>query len=163
MVLLTFILLFLTWILLSGRFDTLHLTLGVLSCALVAVICTEILFKKPRKALRNRWAEAWRFLAYAVWLTVEVVHANFSVLVLAFHPRMKQRIDPGVIVFKSDLEDKFAQVVLANSITLTPGTVTVRLRDDIFTIHAINQQGARQSVLEMQARVKRVFEPHKDW
>ena len=155
----TFILSFATWIILSGRFDGFHLTLGIVSCVIVTVLSGRALYENGEKTLTERFSESFRFVHYLVWLLYQIIKANIRVLYLALHPRVKEVISPSVFAFKSELKTKFAQVVLANSITLTPGTVTVRLIDDIFTVHMIEGDFAKDITGQMQRRVARVFEP----
>jgi multicomponent Na+:H+ antiporter subunit E len=160
----TFILAFSSWILLSGKFDLFHLTLGGISCLLVVLISSGILFKERQKGPLDRLAEALRFIPYCVWLMYQIVLANFHVIGLAVSPRlMKRDLDPNIFTFKTRLKTDFARFVLANSITLTPGTVTIRIQDDVFYVHAISRHAMgdftqSETMSEMERRVAWVFE-----
>jgi multicomponent Na+:H+ antiporter subunit E len=80
------------------------------------------------------------------------------VLYLCFHPRMKEKIDPQVIKFQSGLKSDLALVTFANSITLTPGTITVYTdRDGHFTVHAIDWKSASGLPGGMQDKIAKVF------
>jgi len=160
----TFILAFGSWILMSGKFDLFHLTLGGISCVIVALFTSEILFRDRRKGFIQRLVEALRFISYGGWLMYQIVLANFHVIGLAVSPRrMKRNLDPNIFTFKTRLTTDFARFVLANSITLTPGTVTIRIQDDVFYVHAISRQAIgdftqSETMSEMERRVAWVFE-----
>jgi multicomponent Na+:H+ antiporter subunit E len=164
----TFVLLFIAWIVLSGKLDLFHLSLGAVSCLIISLISGDLLFHQPKKKFTARLGEAGRFFAYSFWLLYQIVLANFHVIGLAISPRlMKRDLDPHIFTFKTSLKSDFARFVLANSITLTPGTVTVRIHDDIFHVHAISRKAAgdlaaRDSMSEMEKKVLRVFEPDQD-
>lgn len=158
----TSLILFGTWCILSGRFDAFHLGLGVLSSILIALVSSDLLFAN-RQPAAGRLREGLRFCRYALWLFWQIVLANIHVTILAFSPRsLKRDIDPHLITFRTRLRTDFARFVLANSITLTPGTVTIRVHGDIFHVHAISRKAAgdlaSESVNEMERRVAWVFE-----
>ncbi len=161
---LTFIILYIAWIFLSGKFDLFHLSLGLISCLIVATISNDLLFNERQKSLPSRFKEAFRFVAYSFWLLWQIVLANFHVIGLAISPRQLEReLDPHIFTFKTRLTTDFAKFVLANSITLTPGTVTVRIVDDVFHVHAISVKavgdfGEAESMSEMERKVAWVFE-----
>jgi multicomponent Na+:H+ antiporter subunit E len=144
------------WILLSGKFDLFHLTLGVLSSALVSFLSADILMHDTGK--KDRLAIAFRFLAYIPWLLYQIVLSTIHVSFLALHPRMLDNIDPTIVTFKSRLQSNVARVALANSITLTPGTITIRVEGDIFYVHAISRKAAAGLPGEMEDRLASVFE-----
>jgi multicomponent Na+:H+ antiporter subunit E len=152
----TFIILFGFWILMSGRFDLFHLTLGVISCLLVSFLSNDLLFHDRTK--KDRLAEAWRFICYIPWLLKEIFTATLHVAYLALHPRMNDLIDPKIIVFKTKLKKDIAKVTFANSITLTPGTITVRIVGDEYYVHTIDRKSAEGLPGEMEERIKNIFE-----
>ena len=159
----TFIISFITWIVLSGQLDLFHLTLGGISCLLVAIISSEILFQELRQGAWDRFLEALRFIPYCAWLLYQIVLANFHVIALALSPRLMDReLDPHVFTFTTRLKTDFARFVLANSITLTPGTVTVRIHGDKFYVHAISRKAGEdlesEAMSAMERRVAWVFE-----
>jgi multicomponent Na+:H+ antiporter subunit E len=143
------------WIMLSGKFDLFHLTLGVLSSALVSFLSADLLMFKEGK---NRLVTGVRFLMYLPWLLYQIVLSTMHVTFLALHPRMKDQIDPTIVTFKTKLKTNIAKVALANSITLTPGTITVRIEDQVFYVHAISRKAAAGLPGEMEDRLARVFE-----
>ena len=151
----TFLIMFGFWILLSGKCDLFHLTLGVLSSGLVSFLSADLLMFKEGK---NRLATGVRFLMYLPWLLYQIVLSTLHVTFLALHPKMKDQIDPTIVTFKTKLKTNIAKVALANSITLTPGTITVRIEDQVFYVHAISRKAAAGLPGEMEDRLARVFE-----
>ena len=143
------------WILLSGKFDAFHLTLGVLSSALVALLSSDILMLEAEKS--DRFVVACRFICYVPWLLCQIVLSTLHVTFLALHPRMVDRIDPTIVTFKTKLKSNIARVALANSITLTPGTITIRVVEGVFYVHAISRKAAAGLPGEMEDRLARVF------
>ena len=155
---LSFGVLFVAWIVLSGAFDLFHLGLGVLSAAVVTFLSSDLLMADRERRLWSRIVEAYRFMGYLCWLLVQIVLANLHVLRLALTPAGIRDVDPEVIRFKCGLRSEFSRYILANSITLTPGTVTIRVDGDEFWVHAISKVSARSLSGEMEARIARVFE-----
>lgn len=159
-----FVVMFSFWLMLSGQFDVFHLALGVVSCLIVAVISSDLLFQDARKDLVSRVREALRFIPYTAWLLWQIVVANFQVIGLAVSPRpVRRTLEPHIFTFRTRLTSDFARFVLANSITLTPGTVTIRITGDIFHVHAITRQSAGdlpegEAASEMERRVAWAFE-----
>jgi len=153
---LTFIIMFSVWILLSGKFDRFHVSLGIISSALVSIFGTELLFPDLKiKELPIVW---FRFIRYIPWLLYQVLVSNIHVMYLALHPKMIDLIDPKIIVFRSRLKSDLALVTLANSITLTPGTITVyvSIYGDV-TFHAIDVESGQSLPWIMDARISEIF------
>ncbi len=144
------------WVLLSGKFDAFHLSLGMISCLIVAYFSGDLLFESPQiMRLPGTWL---RFIRYVPWLLYQIFLANLHVLYLTFHPRMHDLINPKIINFKSKLYSDISLVTFANSITLTPGTITVYVSGDgEFHVHAIDDQSAQGLPGEMEARVAKAF------
>ena len=153
---LTFIIMFSVWILLSGKFDRFHVSLGIISSALVSVFSSELLF--PDLKIRELPIVWFRFIRYIPWLLYQVLVSNIHVMYLAFHPKMMDLIDPKIIVFRSRLKSDLALVTLANSITLTPGTITVyvSIYGDV-TFHAIDVESGQTLPWIMDARIAEIF------
>lgn len=144
------------WCVMSGKFDALHLGLGVVSSALVSYFSVDLLFAKSLsgKSIRG----AYGFLAYLPWLLYEIFLSAVHMMYLSFHPRMLELIDPQVIRFRSRLKGDLAKVTFANSITLTPGTITVYVNyHGDFSVHAINRFSGESLPGEMERRIARAF------
>jgi multicomponent Na+:H+ antiporter subunit E len=154
--LITFLIMFGVWVLLSGKFDPFHLSLGGISCAIVAFLSSDLLF--PSHMTRGLFIQLSRWILYVPWLMVEIVKANLHVTYLVFHPRMMDLIDPRIIKFRSKLKSDMALVTFANSITLTPGTITVDVSlDGDFKVHAIDKASGDPLPGEMETKVAKVF------
>lgn len=152
---LTFVIMAGTWVLLSGKFDPFHLSLGVICCAIVAYLSHDLLFPAKPKGLLSQWG---RFARYIPWLVVEIAKASLHVTYLVFHPRMMDLIDPRIIKFRSKLDSDLALVTFANSITLTPGTITVYVSvDGDFKVHAIDAASGDPLPGEMERRISKTF------
>ena len=76
-------------------------------------------------------------VAYLLILIWEIIKANIQVIKLTLAKELD--FEPCVIYFKTDLKEQFTKVLLANSITLTPGTITVSLEDDLFCVHCLDK------------------------
>lgn len=154
--LLTFFLCMLTWVVLSGQFDIFHLSLGILSSGIVAYSSGQFLFaSRDTSHLLVNWI---RFIRYIPWLILQVFIANIHVLKLVFHPNMRELINPRIVRFESRLDSNMARFVLANSITLTPGTITVFASIfGNFTVHVIDDASGQGLPGEMETRVGRIY------
>ena len=151
--LLVFSIMLIFWVIFSGMFDAFHLTLGVISCLLVTLMSHDLLISDIQK--RRRFGKTARFLAYLPWLIWQIVLANFHVVRMVLQP---SKIKPQIITFKPNLKEDLAKVLLANSITLTPGTITMIIDGDEFAVHALDQAVADDLLSgEMEKRVARVF------
>ena len=155
-----FFLLLLNWVILSGKFDAFHLGLGLISCAVVTLISQDFLFHDRKKGMGARLHEALAFLKYVPWITWEVVKANLHVFKLATTKAGYEEMSPRVVTFETYLKTDFAKFVLANSITLTPGTITMLIRGDIFHVHTMSQF-LEDDLLTgaIERKVAEVFEP----
>jgi multicomponent Na+:H+ antiporter subunit E len=137
------VLLALFWFLLSGRWGLQYVLFMIATVGVVLVLNPERPFGW-RTPAGGRFAgagmiariRATRYLIrYVVWLLWNVIKANVEVAVLILHPRMP--IQPRLLTFRTTLEHPVAQVLIANSITLTPGTVTIDLSDGEYLVHAL--------------------------
>jgi len=144
----------LIWIVFSGKFDAFHLSLGALSVVLVlgfnrAVRRLSPTLGGPAGRERIRWTRLALYVPWLVWqIIVSAVYVTKLTLV------GEEEIDPCIVRFRSDQPNEVAQVTLGNSITLTPGTLTLDIHDDEFVIHALDRKSA-DGVLtgDMQRRV----------
>jgi multicomponent Na+:H+ antiporter subunit E len=148
----TFVILYIFWIVLSGRFDYFHLSLGIISCAIVAYASHDLLFKGTKA--RDVYAQLIRFVKYLPWHIYQIILAGIYITYLALHPRMSALIDPHIIRFKTRLKKDLSLMTFGNSITLTPGTITVLIKEGYFYVHAINEKVAEDLLTgEMEDRV----------
>lgn len=124
------------WLGISGVYKPVILGLGAASVLLVVWLSArmEVVGTEHNPALYS-----WRLPVYWAWLIGQIVTANIHVARLVLQP---QRIRPRVIRAPVPLKTSVAKVTYANSITLTPGTVTLRLEDDFVEVHAIDDHSA---------------------
>lgn len=131
-----FILLLLIWFIFNGKI-TLEITiLGMILCAGIYFFMCRFMdysFKKDAVLVRR----SVFFLYYIGILIVEIVKSNIQVMHLALTDR--EIIEPVIIEHKTRLKTKLGRVILANSITLTPGTITISLEEDTLIIHCLDR------------------------
>lgn len=132
------------WVLLSGYLDLFHLGLGAVSAALVLWINRGIRRLPAFRAAAQPDAtlRPLRLLGYGLWLPVQILRSAVYVAGIVLHPRLPVR--PVVVRFRSRQPNVFAQMILGNSITLTPGTLTVDVEGDRFVVHALTEKTARE-------------------
>lgn len=128
-----FILALLLWILLTFRITVPNLIVGC-----VAAIITSTIF--TRYFIRNvyKFIQPHRYFWLAVYLFIFLwacIKANLDVAYRVLHPAMP--IKPGIVKVRTILKSRFAKTILANSITMTPGTISVDIIDDCLYIHWI--------------------------
>ncbi len=151
--LITAIAMFSFWILLSGEFTFILMTSGIVASLMVAYLSHDIFIGKAD--IKVETGRVLKFIKYLPWLLWKVILANFEIAYLVLHPKML--VDPQIVRFKPDLKTDLGIVTLANSITLTPGTVTVEANKEEFVIHAIWRKSAEGIISgEMQRKVKKI-------
>ena len=123
------------WLLLTWSLDTQMLIAGVIASIIVAVLFHEIM-PKEHKVFISPVRMFWLLLYVPVFFYYMLI-ANLDVVYRALHPKMP--INPGIVKIKTKLKTDSGITALANSITLTPGTLTVDLTNDGFLyVHWIN-------------------------
>ena len=138
------------WLLMSGLYKPLILSFGAISVLLVVVVVRRM--DKVDSDRLEIHLKPFGFFAYIFWLLVEVAKANWAVTKIILSPAMpiRQHLFWVPTTQKSDL----AQVVFANSITLTPGTITVETEENRFMVHAVAYgEGDMAALADMDARV----------
>jgi multicomponent Na+:H+ antiporter subunit E len=120
------------WLALSGHYTPLLLSFGVGSCVLVVYLAHRM-ETVDREGVPLH--VAGRFLAYLPWLMKEVLVANVEVARVILHPRLP--ISPRIVVFHGSQTTDLGRAIYANSITLTPGTITTGVTGQEFQIHAL--------------------------
>jgi len=105
--------------------------------------------------------QIWRFIAYLPWLLIKIMVANLQVAYIVLHPRMP--IAPALLQFQTRLQKNLARVIVANSITLTPGTITVGLNNGRYIVHVLVPSLA-SGILEskIQNKVGEIFMEEKE-
>ncbi len=152
------VLLFGLWLVLSGMFDALHLAYGVFSVALVLLLNhrLHLVPLHPGEIPTAHSIILHRLFVYLLWLLWQIVQSGLYVAYIVLHPRLP--VDPRIVYFRSRQPNVQARVILGNSITLTPGTITVEIEGDRFMVHALDEQVARGLVTgDMEYRVARLY------
>ena len=127
-----FIVLFGFWLLMSGIHTPLILSLGVISC----LLCVYLTIKG--KFLDNETLPIYffpRLIQYTLWLIKEILKSNIQTAKVII---MKSE-EPELFSVKATQKTNEGKVTYANSITLTPGTVTTQIKNDIFEVHALTK------------------------
>jgi multicomponent Na+:H+ antiporter subunit E len=125
---------FVLWLALSSRLDWPELVCGLVVCLLISFFTAQMYSKLGFPSLSIK--RVLFFLVYIIVLFREIIKANFDVAYRVTHPKMP--IKPGIVVIKTNLKSDIAKMILANSITLTPGTFTLDVIGDKLLIHWIN-------------------------
>jgi len=155
--------LFAFWLVLSARFDAFHLGMGAVCAAAVAVTTRPLLALPPAigpgvsAPITVRFVA--RFALYLPWLLWQIVVASVQMARVVLDPRLP--IEPRLVRLRTDLPCPLARLTLANSITLTPGTVTLDVEGDEFLVHALTGATARglSGKDGMAPRIRRLFGP----
>ena len=131
------LLLFGVWLLLSGIFEPLLLGLGVVSCLVVVLIAHRMdVIDREGHPIHL----AWRIVIYWFWLALEIVKSNIDVARRILDPKLP--IHPLLIRLPASQKSELGLVIYANSITLTPGTVSVQVAAGEILVHAIAEEPA---------------------
>ncbi len=128
-----FILGLLFWLLITFDLSVANISVGIAASAICTLIFARYYFSNVIRFIQpHRWF--W-FMVYLVVFIWSCIVANLDVAYRVLHPSMP--IKPGIVKVKTTLRSGFARTLLANSITMTPGTLTVDIIDDYFYIHWI--------------------------
>lgn len=155
-----FILLYGFWLLLTFDITVANLLAGIIAAGITALI-----FGRHFLSGAMKWIEPARYfwlLVYLCIFTWECIKANFDVAYRVLHPAMPIR--PGIVKVKTELKTEFARMMLANSITMTPGTITVDIIGDSFYVHWIYvssedpEQYSTKILGRFEKYIKKIFE-----
>lgn len=146
------VLLAITWILLTYPVDRPELIVGAILVILVSLLplggqyCLSEWNLSPKAFLYG--------FVYILVFSKTLVLSNLDVAFRVLHPRLP--INPGIVRVRTRLKSKLGRLILANSITLTPGTITVETRDEFFYVHWIDVRG--ENLEERTAKIVWDFE-----
>jgi len=155
-----FLLTFVFWLLLTFDLSVPNLIAGGAAALVTSLLFTKYFFHKVVKfvqPVRYFW-----LLVYLVIFTWECIKANFDVAYRVLHPAMP--IKPGIVKVHLDLKSDFARTMLANSITMTPGTISVDIIDDVLFVHWIYVRSedpevySRKIAGKFEKYIKKIFE-----
>ncbi len=126
------------YVVLSGQIGSVFLmSAGVVSCLTVTLLAKRLGIVDD-EGMPYRWW--WRTAKYMPWLIWQIVLANIDVLKRVWRPKLD--IQPQMITVKHDLRTAYGVATYVNSITLTPGTVTVDVGKDELLVHALTKAAA---------------------
>ncbi|MDY5869867.1 MAG: Na+/H+ antiporter subunit E [Suilimivivens sp.] len=132
-----FFIFFLIWIIFNGQFTFEIAAFGVVIAGLMYLFICKFLNYHPKTDLLL-CKKFFLVLQYVFVLITEIIKANFAVIRMIMSSRYE--IEPAIVRFKTDLKTTPARVLLANSITLTPGTITVSLEEDEYVVHCLDKE-----------------------
>jgi len=155
------VILFAFWILLSGKMEAKYLTIGFVT-SVAAAWLTLSLLSLPSSDGKGYFMAFdlpyGKYVFYWVYLMKEIIKANIDIALVVLNPKLP--INPQIVNFKRPMDNPMAHVTLANSITLTPGTITMDVQNGTYIIHALTD-GAAEALEngqgEMMVRVSRLF------
>lgn len=130
-----FLALLLLWLIFNGRITLEILAVGAFVSAALTFMWRKI-FMPSRNVVLPGAGMLVRYLKYFGALVLEMISCSLKVMYLVLHP--EEEIRPQLKTFKTRLEKEHHKVILANSITLTPGTITVGLKGDKLRVHGLD-------------------------
>ena len=122
------------WLILTSTFNSQEFLLGISICFIIALITHKFYIKLGFPSINFK--RFYFFVIYILVLFYEIVKANLDVALRIIRPSLP--INPGVVIIKTRLKSDIAKTILANSITLTPGTFTLDIQGDKLLIHWID-------------------------
>ena len=125
------------WFALSGQTSIFFVVLGVISILLTVWLAARLRIIDRDASPYHRLPQ---MLVYLGWLIVEIVKSNIAVIARVLGPR--HAIDPAVVRLRASARTDLGRALFANSITLTPGTVTIDVQDDKVMVHALVREKA---------------------
>ncbi len=131
-----FITTFILWLLLTWSLNWQHIVIGLAAALIIAVVFGKSVIKNPHKYVEvGRYFWGLCYIPVFIW---ECIKSNFDVAYRVLHPKMP--INPGIVKVKTNLTSEMGRTFLANSITMTPGTLTVDIDEEggYLYIHWIN-------------------------
>ncbi len=142
------LLFFFIWIIFNGRITTEIVAFGVgIAVFMFAFICKFMDYSLQKEKLF--YQKIFSFCGYVFLLAKEIVKANLSVIHLILTGN--EILEPVIVTFRTKLKTETARVILANSITLTPGTITVSMEEDELVVHCLDKslaEGIENSIFE---------------
>ena len=146
--LILFLILLSLWLLMSGHYSILIITLGIISCAFCVYVA------KRGNLIDDEGLPIFfipRLSNYLIWLFKEILKSNLNTAKVIINGK----VEPETFTVKASQVTDVAKVTYANSITLTPGTVTTKMQKDVFEVHALNSDfGNDVRTNEMDKKVK---------
>lgn len=147
-----FVCMFLLYLGLSGQGNAQLLVLGAIGCGGLTLLLRRLeLVDSESLPLRT----AWRLVPYSAWMLIQIVRGNLDVTRRVWSPSLP--ISPRMIRVPHDINNAVCLTTFANSITLTPGTVTARVHAREIVVHALSEESAKELLEgEMHRRIRQV-------
>ena len=130
-----FVVLLALWLVFAGSVTVTNLLLGALVSGLITLLCTKYMGYSTKQFYR-RLSKADEIAVYLLYLLKEIVKENFDVLRFIYR---RGQPKPMLVRFHGGVQSEALRVLVANSITLTPGTYTVKLEGDEYAVHALDE------------------------
>lgn len=134
-----FLMLMAFWLLISASIHWEHMLVGVIFSTILTIFWSNLTISEEN-VTNFKIKQAYLLAVYFIRLVIEIVIANINVAMIVLNPRMP--ISPGIVIMRCDLERSLLRVLYVNSITLTPGTITVELEDNLLIVHALTKDVA---------------------
>jgi len=157
---------FVLWMLLTWPFTACGVDMQQVAVGLVVSLVVAVVMKELTIERYGRWLNPMRYFWAIIYFFVffyYVIKANFDVAYRVLHPAMP--IDPGIVKIRTTLKSPEARTTLANSITLTPGTLTVEITDDgVLYVHWIKvrakdtKEAARQIIGRFEWFIRKILD-----
>jgi multicomponent Na+:H+ antiporter subunit E len=123
------------WIIFNGNLTLEIFVFGVvIAAAMLGFMCKFMGYSLQKE--KNVYKKSIWFLAYVLLLIREIIKANLTIIPKIL--TIEEEMEPVLVKFRTTLKSDFTRMLLANSITLTPGTITVSLEGDEYTIHCLD-------------------------
>lgn len=146
------------WFIMSGIFEPKFIAYGTATAVVVSLLCANAFVMDGLKTDTQYFlfnVNYIKFIGYFIWLMKEIIVCALTVSKQVFNGK----ISPRIVWFKADYDNPVARALLANSITLTPGTVTIDIYDDgVYSVHALDE-GAAEGLLAggMQKKIAALY------
>lgn len=152
--------LFAIWVLLSGKYEIKFLLIGLLASMVISIICMPFMMITNHRTGKEFFilrVNLIKLIPYCLWVVKEIFKS--TIVVSREILKVKMDYEPRIVYFSMPFENPMASVILANSIILTPGTITIDIMDGgIFEVHAVNKESADDLLSgEMPRRVAELF------
>ena len=131
------LMIFALWLILNGRITTEIVLLGLLLTGALSWFCYRVLDYSLKQGIRLI-KKLPIFLRYFYVLMVEIIKANFRMMAIVLN--RNRPVSQTMVYFDVDLHTDWGKTLLANSITLTPGTITVSVDENRFTVHCMSRE-----------------------
>ena len=153
--------LFILWIIFNGRLTLEVAVIGLVVSAVIFLFICKFMDYDIRKEKMFYILIPWMIKYFFILLT-EIVKANFATAHFVLNPKIE--VEPRIVTFKPDIHYGFLKTLLANSITLTPGTITINIEDGEYMVHCLDMELATdigesifvKEIMKVQERMDRV-------